>query len=251
MNKLFEVIYKGGMPELNDIKGMKERNFFDAYVETYISRDVVGILDIKDKELFKKFMINIACRCGEQINYNSIAKEMQITDKTVKEWLNILVTSGIVYLLEPFRSTKLDRLTHIPKIIFMDTGLCAYLAGWTSARDLQLSDVSGHYLESYIISDIIKSYNARNEYLNISYYRDKEKNEIDLIIEKNNTLYPFEIKKTASPNSMMIKNFQKLDSHTKKIGAGGIICFYKELMHIDENNYIIPVSSVLNLPIGK
>ncbi len=251
VNKLFEVIYKGGMPELNDIKGMKERNFFDAYVETYISRDVVGILDIKDKELFKKFMINIACRCGEQINYNSIAKEMQITDKTVKEWLNILVTSGIVYLLEPFRSTKLDRLTHIPKIIFMDTGLCAYLAGWTSARDLQLSDVSGHYLESYIISDIIKSYNARNEYLNISYYRDKEKNEIDLIIEKNNTLYPFEIKKTASPNSVMIKNFQKLDSHTKKIGAGGIICFYKELMHIDENNYIIPVSSVLNLPKGK
>lgn len=77
----------------------------------------------------------------------------------------------------------------------MDSGLASYLSGWNTARDLQLSDKAGHYLETFIISEIIKSYNSIGEEPLISYYRDKEKNEIDLIFEKNNTIYPFEIKK--------------------------------------------------------
>ena len=140
-------------------------------------------------------MISIATRNGEQLNYSNIANEIGITDKTVKTWLNILINSGIVYLLEPFMNTKLKRITHMPKIVFMDSGLCSYLAGWNSSSDLQLSEQAGHYLETYIISEIIKSYNSVGQEPKISYYRDKEKNEIDLIFEKNNKVYPFEIKK--------------------------------------------------------
>ena len=134
----------------------------------------------------------------------------------------------------------------MPKIVFMDSGLASYLAGWDSARDLQLSSTSGHYLETYIISEIIKSYNAIGETPNISYYRDKNKNEIDLIFNKNNKLYPFEIKKTAMPNKEMIKNFELLNISDKEVAPGGIICLYENLMRIDEKNYIIPVSCVIN-----
>ena len=109
----------------------------------------------------------------------SIATEIGITDKTVKSWLNILINSGIVYLLEPFMNTKLKRITHMPKIVFMDSGPCSYLAGWDNARELQLNEKSGHYLETYIISEIIKSYNSVGIEPKISYYRDKEKNEIN------------------------------------------------------------------------
>ena len=144
-------------------------------------------------------------------------------------------------------SNKLKRMTHMPKIVFMDSGLCAYLAGWEDARSLQLSSSAGHYLETYVISEIIKSYNAKSKGLNISYYRDKEKNEIDLIIEKNNTLYPYEIKKTSNPKVDMIKNFKRLKDTGKQIGDGGIICCYDHLMHLDEKNYIIPISSVINI----
>ena len=180
------------------------------------------------------------------MNYSSLANDSGISVPTAIKWLSILVTSGIVYLLEPYMSSQLKRITHIPKIIFMDTGLACYLAGWSSARDLQLSSSAGHYLESYIVSEIVKSYNARGIRPNISYYRDKDGKEIDLIFYKNNKLYPFEIKKTASPNSDMIKNFKELQKTKKEIGTGGIICFYDELMHLDKNNYIIPVSSVIN-----
>jgi len=247
VNKLFEYIFRGGMPELYDVKDMEKNDFFYAYVETYLTKDVKEQLDILDTITFKKFMVSVATRNGEQLNYTNIANEIGISDKTAKSWLDILINSGIVYLLEPFMSSKLKRITHTPKIIFMDSGLCSYLAGWESARDLQLSEVSGHYLESYIISDIIKSYNFSGKEAKISYYRDKEKKEIDLIIEKNNIIYPFEIKKTANPNQSMIQNFKILDDTKKEVGSGGIICFYDDLIHLDDKNYIIPISSIINL----
>ena len=247
VNDLFEIIFRGGMPELYDIKTMRRELFYEAYINTYLTRDVKEQIGVSDIETFKKFMVSVASRNGEQLNYSSISKEVGIADKTVKSWLNILITSGIVYLLEPYMSTKIKRITHIPKIVFMDTGLCSYLAGWTSARDLQLSSTAGHYLETYIVAEIVKSYNAIGVDPKISYYRDKDKKEIDLIFYNNNKLYPFEIKKTADPNRSMINNFKMLDDVGKEVAPGGIICFYDKLMHLDEKNYIIPISSVINL----
>ena len=247
VNELFETIYKGGMPELYDVEKMNRNNYFDGYINTYLARDIKDLININDSNLFQKFMVSIASHTGEQLNYSSIANEVGISDKTVKSWLDVLVSSGIVYLLQPYMSSKLKRITHMPKIIFMDTGLCSYLAGWDSARNLQLSSSSGHYLETYIISEIIKSYNAIGEEPNISYYRDKDKNEIDLIFYRNNKIFPFEIKKTAMPNESMIKTFYKLEDSGKEVGPGGIICFYDELMHLNEKHYIIPISSVINI----
>lgn len=246
VNDLYKIIYKGGMPELYNNKNISQEIFFQGYIDTYISRDVKSLTEIGNEIAFKKFIVSVASRTGEQLNYSSLANDSGISVPTAIKWLSILVTSGIVYLLEPYMSSQLKRITHIPKIIFMDTGLACYLAGWSSARDLQLSSSAGHYLKSYIISEIVKSYNARGIRPNISYYRDKDGKEIDLIFYKNNKLYPFEIKKTASPNSDMIKNFKELQKTKKEIGTGGIICFYDELMHLDKNNYIIPVSSVIN-----
>lgn len=247
VNELYDRIFEGGMPELYDIPDMDKKDYFYSYVETYLSKDVKNQLEILDTTTFKNFMVSVATRNGEQLNYSNIANEIGITDKTAKTWLNILVNSGIVYLLEPFMDTKLKRITHMPKIVFMDSGLCSYLAGWDTARDLQLSEQSGHYLETYIISEIIKSYNSMGIDPKLSYYRDKEKNEIDLIFEKNNKIYPFEIKKTGNPTKAMIKNFEKLNDTKKQIEPGGIICCYDELIHLDEKNYIIPISSVINI----
>ncbi len=246
-NELFEIIYKGGMPELYKNKNLKRELYFQSYIDTYISRDVREITKIGNLEAFKKFIVSVASRTGEPLNYTALALDAGVTVPTSKAWLSILVSSGLVYLLEPYLSSELKRLTHIPKIIFMDTGLACFLAGWESAKELQLSSNAGHYLETFIVSEIIKSYNARGIKPNISYYRDKEKNEIDLILYKNNTLYPFEIKKTASPNKTMIKDFEKLNQSKKNIGTGGIICFYDKLLKLDEKNYIIPISSVINI----
>lgn len=246
-NELFKIIFKGGMPEFYDNPEIDRNLYFQSYIDTYINRDVRQLIDVGKIEEFKKFMVSIASRVGEQLNYSDLSKDCGVSVPTVTAWLSVLVSSGIVYLLEPYMSSQLKRMTHIPKIYFMDTGLAAYLAGWETERDLQLSSNSGHYLENFVISEIIKSYNARGIKPNLSYYRDKEKNEIDLVIYKNNKLYPFEIKKTASPNHAMISNFKYLENSKKEVATGGIICLYDKLIKLDEKNYIIPISSVINI----
>lgn len=247
VNDVFEIIFRGGMPEFYNNVGVERELYFKSYINTYIEKDIRELYGINKLSSFRKFMVSVASRVGEQLNYSDIALDAGVSVPTVTSWMSILVASGIVYLLEPFMSSELKRLTHIPKIYFMDSGLAAYLAGWESARDLQLSSVSGHYLENFIVSEIVKSYNAKGKTPNISYYRDKEQNEIDLVFYKNNTLYPFEIKKSASPNRSMIKNFKVLEKGNKEIGNGGVICFYENLMKLDEKNYVIPISSVVNL----
>lgn len=128
----------------------------------------------------------------------------------------------------------------------MDTGLCAYLCGWSSKETLENASTSGHFLETYVISEIIKNMRncERTLNYNIFYYRDRDKKEIDLIFELDNIIYPFEIKKTSSPNKSMINNFQTLESSVKNVGPGGLLCFYPDIIPLNENNKSFPISVI-------
>lgn len=118
----------------------------------------------------------MASRNGELLNYSAISQDTGIDEKTAKLWTSILVANDIIYLLQPYLSSELKRVTKTPKIIFMDTVLCAYLCKWDSYINLMNSSTSGHYLESFVISEIIK--NKRNSNSDLDYdlyfYRDKD-----------------------------------------------------------------------------
>ncbi len=241
VREIFKEIYKGGMPDyyLNDF----ERDiYFNNYVRTYLERDVRDLTQVGDLNSFYKFLVSVASRTGEVLNYNSIADDVSVSVNTIKSWISILEATGIIYLLEPYNNSELKRVISNPKIYFMDTGLCSYLTKWGSYETLMNSSVSGHYLETFVISELIKNYRSTNENIGIYYYRDKDAKEIDLVLYKDDTLYPFEIKKSASPNKDMIKSFKVLEKTKKKIGKGGVICFYPDILPIDENNNSIPIS---------
>ena len=246
VNELFEIIYNGGMPELCSVKNMDRNMFFASYVNTYIEKDVRKLINVGNIETFNKFMRVLAIRNGKTLNYSDIANDVEVSSNTIKEWVNVLVSSRIIYLLEPYHNKKIERLTHLPKIVFMDSGLCSFLAGFTSTRELQLSSESGNYLETYIVSEIIKSYDNNSIPLDITHFRNKEIEEIDLIITKNSKVYPLEIKKTANPSRTMLKNFKYLEKANVKLGTGGLISLYEELIPLDDKNYYIPISSVIN-----
>lgn len=247
VNKVFELIFNGGMPELYDIKGMDRDEFYNSYINTYIERDIRKVKDIGSIDTFKKFMRAMAIRTGATINYTNIANEVGVADKTIKSWISVLANTGIIYLLEPYSSSEIKRITKMSKIIFMDMGLACSLANFENPRALQLSDEAGRFFESYVVSEIIKGYENKGKKLDITHLRNKETEEIDLIIRKNNTLHPVEIKVTSSPKAEMMKNFKFLEKTKEKIGTGGLICTYDKLMKIDGKNYIIPISSVIDL----
>lgn len=209
-------------------------------------RDIRQLINVQDELKFYKFISNVAVRTGQELNMTDICNEIGITSATGDSWISILVNTGLVYLLQPYSNNNIARIVKKTKIYFMDTGLACYLAGYLDAVTLEKSAFNGPIFETYVITEIIKSYanqgmNAR-KYL--YYYRDNNGKELDLIIVYNNTVYPIEIKKSANPKVDVIKNFKVIEKFGMKIGNGGVICMKDNLFPIDENNNYIPIELI-------
>lgn len=242
-DEIWEIIHKGQMPALYQ-DDIDIDMFYSTYVNTYIERDVRNLTQVGDVFSFLKFMTALASRIGQLLNLNSVASEVGISLPTAQRWLSILISSNIVYLLEPYYNNIMKRAVKTPKIYFLDTGLAAYLTKWKNKDVLEAGSMAGNFFENFVIVEIIKTfYNCGQLRPPIYFYRDKEKREIDLIIEQNGILYPIEIKKSAKPTKEMIENFKILEK-IGKVGEGGIICMYDKIMNLDEKNKIIPYSYI-------
>ena len=238
-DEIWEIIHKGSMPALYQEESDIDL-FYSMYVNTYIERDVRNLTQVGDTFSFLKFMTALASRIGQLLNLNSVANEVGISIPTAQRWLSILISSNIIYLLEPYYNNIMKRAIKTPKIYFLDTGLVAYLTKWKNKEVLEAGNMSGNFFENFVIVEIIKSYYNTGELRPpIYFYRDKEKREIDLIIEQNGILYPIEIKKSARPTKDMIENFKVLNK-IGKVGEGAIICMYDQIIKLDEKNKVIP-----------
>lgn len=238
-SEIWDIIHKGTMPALYQEENDFEM-FYSMYVNTYIERDVRNLTQVGDTLTFLKFMTALASRIGGLLNLNTVANEVGISVPTAQRWLSILVSSNIVYLLEPYYNNIMKRAVKTPKIYFFDTGLVSYLTRWKDKDVLESGNMAGNFFENFVIVEIIKSYYNNGELRPpLYFYRDKEKKEIDLIIEQNGKLHPIEIKKSANPNKDMISNFKVLEK-VGEVGAGGIICMYDKMINLDEKNRVIP-----------
>ena len=158
VEKVFYHIWEGGMPQVLGVDDELRMEYYSAYVDTYLMRDVAEEGGITDTVKFTKFLKACAALVSEQVNYATLAESTDISEPTAKEWLNLLQGLGIVHLLEPYANNELKRLTKTPKLYFCDTGLCAYLSMWLTPQQLMNGAVSGHYYENYVVMELIKNY---------------------------------------------------------------------------------------------
>lgn len=237
-------IHRGSMPELYENPDFDWQMFYGSYVRTYIERDVRELSEIGDTVKFTKFMIAAAASTGQLLNLASLARDVGISQPTAERWLSILVTSNIVYLLQPYSNNITKRAVKTPKLYFLDTGLAAYLTKWNTPEVLKNGAMAGAFFESFVISEIIKSYyNKGILEPPLYFYRDKDMNEIDLLIEENGTLYPIEMKKHADPQKNDINAFSLIDKIPgMQRGTGGVVCLYDKLITLRGNDKVIPVN---------
>ena len=236
----FDLIWRGGMPDVQLLDQEQLQEYFNSYIETYLMRDAVDDNGITDTEGFRKFLRACAAFTGQLLNYNDLALSAGITGATAKEWTKILQSMGIITLLEPYASNELKRLIRTPKLYFCDTGLCAYLSSWTSRDVLMNGAASGHFYENYVVSEFIRNVACGKNRVNLNFYRDRNSKEIDLVIEENGILHPVEIKKSSAPERKLIHAFSVLKETEKKSGNGGIVCMADIPLPIDEKNCLIP-----------
>lgn len=244
--EVFGKIIRGSFPALYQNEAIHTEKFYSSYLRTYLERDIRGMITIKEEMKFLTFIAAVAARTGQVLNYDNIAKDSQIDNKTAKNWLSLLITSGLIYLLQPYSNNPTTRVIKTPKMYFTDTGLACYLAGYSDAKTLEKSAINGNLFENYVVMEIVKSFvnDNKDPRLYLNFYRDSNQIEIDLVITMNNIVYPVEIKKSKNPDKNMIKNFKILNKGEKEIGEGGIICMVDKIIPIDEKNIAIPIQCI-------
>ena len=245
---IWDVIQKGSFPKIyeNDYDAEKREVFFNDYLRTYLERDVRALTQVADERAFLSFMTATAALTAQQLNYETLAKAVGKDVNTIKRWLSILITSGLVYLLEPYNDNALKRMAKTPKLHFMDTGLACFLCGWNTPKQLECGAMAGAMFETFAVSEIIKSFSNAgiDPRLSLFYYKDGEKREIDLVIKRGGALYPVEIKKAGSGVKNDISAFELLKKGRLEVGEGGLICMDKTKAWLTDKDRIIPVNMI-------
>ncbi len=240
--EVFTRIWRGSYPEI--ATSNPDTNiwsaFFQSYIQTYLMRDVRALTQVADEHKFYDFLRAVAARTGQMLNYSSLARDADISQPTAKSYLSILETSGIVKLLYPYSRNKTRNMVSTPKLHMLDTGLAAFLTGWTSPEVLMNGAMAGAFFESWCVAEILKSYVNAGETPNFYYYRDKDKNEIDLVIERNGKIYPVEFKKAATVSKADVKHFNKLADLKTPVGTGALISLYPDSILIKDTVKTIP-----------
>ena len=253
LNEIYSRIFKGSMPELYAAPSMDWETYYRSYVNTYLQRDIRSLTQVADEMDFYNFMTVAAAHTSKPVIYEELANAANISAPTAKKWLSILVSSHIVALVQPYYNNVLKRVVKMPLLHFLDTGLAAYLLKWGNPEALEKGAMAGAIFETYVFSEIYKSYLNAGKEPPIFYYRDKDQREIDLLLYQDGALSPIEIKKSASPNKAATRNFHVLDPVQEPqkfggldelkvtVGAGNVICMANDLLPLDERNWRVPV----------
>lgn len=240
IHQVYEDVFRGGMPKLRATDLDRDRFYMD-YINTYIERDIKDLSQVGKLNEFYDFLVFMAARTGQELKYDEIASAIGISAPTAKSWVTILERSGVIFILRPYFSNITKRLVKTPKVYFMDTGLAAYLCRWPSAATLENGAMDGAFFETYVVTEIVKSYYNAGRPVDLFYYRDIDKKEIDLLIVEGDKMYPIEIKKSKEPIKPD-KNFGVLQQFKLDVQPGLILCMSDELIPYNRASWYCPVS---------
>jgi len=239
--EMYERIWNGGMPGHRSGRYKDRDVFYSSYIQTYIDRDVTDMIPGVDKLLFADFIRAAACRVSQMLNVHDIAQDVAVSDDTARRWLLVLEKSEVIFFLRPYSNNLLKRTVKTPKMFFFDTGLVAYLTRYTSPEILMNGAINGAILENYTVAEIRKTWQNTVKECLLHYYRDKDSNEIDLVIESDGELHPLEIKKSTNPGTELASAFRLLDKGSVPRGTGAILCLRETMSAIDRRTFVLPI----------
>lgn len=240
--EIFDGIWRGYMPDV--IAGNGDRSvYYPSYIDSYIEKDIKTIVKPKNEIRFRDFIRIMAFRAAQQTVYSDIGGLVGVDANTAKNWISLLVSSGMTILLESYLPKISKRIVKAPKFYFLDTGLVADLCGWPNGSMIESGAMSGAFFETCAVAEIVK--NLRNHGVKIEdrlfYYRDIDRKEVDLLYVDHGTIFPMEIKKSPNP-SKPTKNWSVLAKYNQPILPGLVIDTTDKIMPINAMAYTFPVS---------
>lgn len=209
---LDEALIAGSYPAIFD-RDLDPADWLSSYVATYIERDVRTVRSVGDLAAFQRFVQLCAGRTAQMVNYSSLAGDCGVTQPTAKAWLSILEAGFVVFRLPALRSTARKRLVKMPKLHFYDTGLVCWLLGIRSPDQLAAHPLRGPIFESWVVSEIAKHRANRGSAGTLSYYRDRNGAEVDLVVEGPERASLVEAKASATPSAALLAGARRVRGH--------------------------------------
>lgn len=211
---LDKLLFNGFYPAIYSGRNVPEF-LYPAYMKTYLDRDVRDLLQIKDMMQFHIFIKLCAGRIGSLFKASELANEIGVSPNTISSWLSVLQASYIVTLLPPYFENTSKRLTKMPKLYFLDTGLACYLLGIESPEQLSRDKMRGALFENFVVTEALKQRYNQGKESNLYFYRDSNQNEIDLLLKRNTRLYGIEIKSSMTYHKDFEKALKRIDECVK------------------------------------
>jgi predicted AAA+ superfamily ATPase len=232
------ILFTGMYPRIHD-KKLSPRKWLENYVMTYIERDLRKLINVSNLRTFENFLKIIASNSAQLINYASVSNAIGISIPTVKSWVSLLETSGIIFILPPHHRNFSKRIVKTPKLFFIDTGLLCFLLSIRNSRDLKYHPLFGNIFETFIIGEFYKRISHISEIPPLYFWRDKTGNEIDLLVDFGNKLYPIEIKSSRTYSKAFNKTMSKWFQLKGNVQTKGLIIYNGD--HIIGSNLDTPV----------
>lgn len=205
----YDLIFRGAYPPLHDSeKHFIPEDWFEGYIDTYISRDVEELINPSNSHVFKKFIQTCALHSGQMLSMDRIARDVGVTAPTIKSWLSILARSYIIHFLEPDSNNLGRALVKSPKLYFVDTGLLCHLLRIESKEQLLLSEKKGAVVETFAVSELLKQRTNAGRKGNLTYFRDRTGFEVDTIADWKHS-FAIEIKSTTESEAKASRNLKK------------------------------------------
>ena len=220
----FELIVQGCFPRLHEDRLQSDR-FFNSYIQTYAERDVRALINLKDLRRFQQFLVLLAGRVGQLLNYSSLGNDVGVSSTTIKDWIVALTASFLVFELPPYFENIGKRVIKSPKLYFLDTGIAAHLAGIRTAEQCRRDPLRGGLYENLVIVEILKRRLNRGQRPDLYFYRDSRGNEVDLLIREGATLTPVEIKSAATFSDEFHTGIRRFRETVGRKAAGGAILY--------------------------
>jgi predicted AAA+ superfamily ATPase len=205
-----DAILKGFYPRLYD-KDIEPALFYPSYNQTYLERDIAGLVSATNINAFRKFMELLAGRTGQLINFSALSIEVGVDYKTIQSWCSLLETGFMVFFLRPFHKNYSKRLVKNPKIYFYDTGLACTLLGIKSADDVANHWARGALFENMIVADCMKGFYNAGQRPPVYFWRDSKGLEVDLLIEESSGIKVVEIKSGTTINTDFFSSLERFE----------------------------------------
>ncbi len=239
---LVETLFRGSLPQATQIPLKMLRRFHDAYISTYIERDVRLLAAIEDHQLFGRFCQLVAALSAQEINHSQLGRELGVSYKTAQRWLQILRDTFQWSELPAHHNNALKRASGKAKGYFSDTGLACALQRISSPQALGGHPITGALFESAVAAEIRKQMALMDSPPRLHHWRSFGGAEVDVLIERDGMFYPVEVKLNSHPTPKDTRGLRAFrEAHPElNVAPGLVIAPTERKIALSANDHALP-----------